>query len=181
MNDAPTFRSLEHCLAVAYLMEIATAYPKSGLGKILDQLLRTKYGIETDTKEGPNWDGLSPLDIRGTCVMIRSACKRLLFPIEYDMVLAKFSNVPEDRDKAIQRLALYAQENLHIQALPVIADMVGRAWSREGKSRDKIARSHGVGHGSVDRDCERIKNLLGAAWREVSEELGKVFIPEKLY
>jgi len=73
MSEA-VFRSVHQALHVSHLMAILPPTQKSNTQALIEQLMRDAGVIREVEKDGTlNFSGLSPLEIRGQCAMVRGA------------------------------------------------------------------------------------------------------------
>jgi len=73
---SPIFRSVDQALHVAFLMDILPVRERSQMGRIIERMM-VEAGVTAGRSESGsvNFGGLSPLDVRGQCAMIRAAVK----------------------------------------------------------------------------------------------------------
>jgi hypothetical protein len=73
MSEA-VFRSVGQALHVAYLMEVMPATQKGPTQTVIEQLMREAGVVREVEKDGTlNFRGLSPMDVRAQCAMVRGA------------------------------------------------------------------------------------------------------------
>ena len=73
---SPIFRSVDQALHVAFLMDILQVRERSQMGRIIERMM-VEAGVTAGRSEAGsvNFGGLSPLEVRGQCAMIRAAVK----------------------------------------------------------------------------------------------------------
>lgn len=73
MTEA-VFRSVHQALHVAHLMAVLPPTQKSNTQSIIEQLMRDAGVLREVERDGTlNFKGLSPLEVRGQCAMVRGA------------------------------------------------------------------------------------------------------------
>lgn len=74
--SVPIFRSVDQALHVAFLMDVLPVRERSQMGRIIARMM-VEAGVTAGRSEAGsvNFGGLSPLEVRGQCAMIRAAVK----------------------------------------------------------------------------------------------------------
>ena len=78
-RNAPVFRSTQQALHVAFLMGILPVTQKSNTQMLLERLMEEAGVAKVVQRDGTlNFAGLSPMEVRGQCAMVRRGGAPLL-------------------------------------------------------------------------------------------------------
>lgn len=83
MIDSPVFRSVHQALSVSYLMAVMPPTQKSSMQVAIEKI-KEMAGVSAAAISDStiNFDGLSPLEVRGQCAMVIAAVSHQLQPAE---------------------------------------------------------------------------------------------------
>lgn len=176
MND-PIFRSVSHALRFAWLIKEIPACAKSQLGVLID-IASSKYGVEPVYERTINWDRLNPLEVRGSCSMIRSTCERLLPPDCYMYVLAKYSLDSEEAIPAFMCLHKIIDRKLGLGNEPAIVDITLMIL-RNHSTVAEISRKYHDSRHRIEKSVDLVRPCLSMIDRRVNDILSDVWRKDK--
>ena len=194
--DSPIFQSVPQCLHVSFLMQTLPATSKSIMQSMLERAME-EAGVMVQRERGNiNFGGLSPLEIRGQCAMVRGAVEHHLPKPEADVVLARYVPAPTlDRvgrpelmpipiqvikANAIRAVRDYCQPMLTTQGdIPTLAmawSLFGSKAHKDDFSTRKIAADCKLSQSTVTRDVSTIKRLARVLETRAVERLTPIFM-----
>jgi hypothetical protein len=166
-TNAPIFRSTGQALHFGYLMEVLPVTQRCSTQVLIETMLK-ELGREDAQEVGTvNSAGLSPLELRGQCAMVRGACARSLMQPEHDVVRARFG---QQRTKAAGVLGLSEYVGPltgidHEWAVRAVAWSIycGRKERAADRwSLEETARETGVSYEALKR-CKQVLRKTGDA------------------
>lgn len=174
----PVFKSIEQALHVSFLMEILPATQKSAMQSMIDRMLEDA-GIVQEREVGTiNFGGLSSLEIRGQCAMVRGAVLHHLNQPEIDVVHARYGyhflkgqGIKGVRDRS---LPMMSTKN-DWATLAMTVSVYGSAKQREEFSTRMIAKEWGLSQSTVVRDIKIIRNTARAIHQQACDKLNSFF------
>lgn len=174
MTDA-IFTSVEQALFVAYLMESLPVTQKSQMQVLIERAME-EAGIAQKRERGTiNFSGLTPLEIRGQCAMIRGAVEHGLPHPERDAVLAKYgfqlvkaAGVRGIRNYTMALLTVNAEET----ALAMAWGVFGTTVQRKDFTPTKIAGHFDLPLRTIQRDMQRIRDTGRILHQRAVDRLG---------
>jgi hypothetical protein len=176
--DAPIFNSVQQALHFSFLMEILPATQRSVMQALIDRLMED-MGIVQEREQGTiNFGGLSSLEIRGQCAMIRGAVVHHLPAPEAHSIHARYGqqNIKAEgvrgiRDYAAPMLTTHADT----PTLAIAWSIFGTKRQREGLSTHHIAKDSGLSQSTIQRDLTAMKNVAKMLEQRGIERLESVF------
>ncbi len=163
MEQEPVFRSIEQALHVSFLLEILPVTQKSATAVALDRAKEMLGIIESKEPSTVNFSGLSPIEVRGQCAMVRAMVSDHLSSEEADVIWARYSHAGQQimatyrvREKIFHRLSTH-----HTGA----ANAMTRGCFVRGREKRrfsvrKIARDFGMSKSTVSRDMKIIRAYI---------------------
>lgn len=156
------FNSAHQALHFSFLMEILPVTQKSVMQSIIDRLMED-MGIVVEREKGTiNFGGLTALEIRGQCAMVRGLVTHHLPKPEIDAVHARFgqqvckaTGVRGIRDYAAPMLSITHDDT----ALAIAWSIYGTARQREGLSVNAISAESKYARATVNKDLIAMKNV----------------------
>lgn len=143
MTAAAVFRSTGQALHVSFLMEVLPATQKGGTQIVIESLKRAHFVIEGSGLHTINSTGLSPMELRGQCAMVRAAVDHHLPDPERAAIWARYGYQGR-KDIGVDFLADYLAA-----VLPTIANpsafrlLVGSCFAKMPNGRPrKMAPAH---------------------------------------
>jgi len=180
MSDVvtPIFKSVEQALHVSFLMEILPATQKNAMQSMIERMME-EMGIVQEREQGTiNFGGLSSLEIRGQCAMVRGAVLHHLPQPEIDAVHARYgyhhlkgNGIKGVRDYSLPMMA--TQDDWATLAMAV--SVFGTARQREEYSTRMIAKSWGLSQSTVVRDIKIIRNTAKVLHERACDRLNSFF------
>lgn len=159
--DNPIFTSVEQALFVAFLMESLPATQKSQMQALIERAMEEAGVIKARERGTVNFAGLSPLEIRGQCAMIRGAVTHHLPDPERDSVLAKYgfqltkaAGVRGMRNYALALLAINGPD----ATLAMAWGVFGTAMQRKDFTATKVSTHFELPLRTVQRDMQRLRD-----------------------
>ncbi len=92
VSTAPVFQSVGQALHFSYLLEVMPATQKGSTQMLIESIKQQLGKMEAKVSSSINFDGLSPLELRGQCAMVRGAAQNHLTGIEHDAVRARYGH-----------------------------------------------------------------------------------------
>lgn len=161
MNDNAIFTSVEQALFVAFLMESLPATAKSQMQVLIDAAMMAAGIVQKHERGTVNFRGLSPLEIRGQCAMIRGAVDHHLPDPERDSVLAKYG-FQLTKAAGVRGMRNYAQALLTLGGADATLAMAWGVFGTTTQRRDftptKIATHFEAPLRTVQRDMQRLRD-----------------------
>jgi len=184
MSNA-VFRSTGQALHVSFLMEILPSTQKGGTQIVIESLKRAQFVIDCAGMHTINSSGLSPLELRGQCAMVRGSVDHHLPETERAVVWARFGHQLR-KAHGVLRLSAYlaALVPLSGEALKALT------WScfvpmgtgrdrRNGRRNDwslrKLERQYGVPKATLHDARQAIRYHAGHLEREAESRLQALF------
>lgn len=163
-STAHVFRSVEQALHVSYLMEVLPVSQRSFMQALLESYMKA-CGIWEAPKAHErtiNFGGLSPLEIRGQCAMVRGVVDHHLAVSEASAVRAYYGHTTTKAD-GVRNLCRYAAPMLTTtHAMAVLAlgwGVFGTEKQREGLSLREVADYYGLAKSTAQRDQQTIRRV----------------------
>jgi hypothetical protein len=192
-RNAPVFRSTQQALHVAFLMGILPVTQKSNTQMLLERLMEEAGVAKVVQRDGTlNFAGLSPMEVRGQCAMVRGAVEHHCLPYERAAIVAWFSSADDTggkgaSDVAAHRQKVYAITALHgltqprmtIDSVDVQRMIVWHVHAR-GRLRDRlteraIAAESSVSQSTVHRNVVVVSQTCSALRRRGMDRLEEMF------
>ena len=181
--EQPIFQSVEQALHVAHLMEILPATQKSQMQAMIERMTENKGIVQEREKGTVNFGGLSPLEIRGQCAMVRASVVHHLPKPEADAVHARFGHqackaqgVKGVRDCCLPMMS--TQDD--IATLTMAWGVFGTRSQRDDLSVRRIATEYGLSASTVGRDMQVIRNTGRLLANRGIERLSAMFERQNL-
>lgn len=171
MNQEAIFQSAGQALHVSFLMEILPVAQESFMQKAIDDHLRSIGEYEPAMPmhlRTLNFGGLSKLEIRGQCAMIRSAVDNLLPWPEACAVKAYYGHQNTKAD-GVRGVASFASHSLSMHnqnaTLAMAWSVYGTPRQRQGLSIRDIAKEYSLSVTTAQRD----KQIIATRAKELGE------------
>ena len=174
---APIFRSVNQALHFSFLMETLPVSQKSQMEAIYRQ--GGKRVVFDDYHHSTiHFGGLSPLEVRGQCAMVRGAVVDHLVEQERQAVLARYSFRTE-KALAVRAMRDYSLPLLSCQdEWPTIAmawSIFGTDQQRDGLSVRLIADEYCLSKSAVARDVGEIRRTARTLENRARDKLSDLF------
>lgn len=128
------FRSVHQALHVAFLMAVLPPTQKSNTQALIEQLMRDAGVLREVEHDGTlNFQGLSPLEVRGQCAMVRGAVEHHCTEPERMAIWAWFAH-DENKARAISYLCDWCTPYWTVESRPARMMMTWRANLTEGSA-----------------------------------------------
>lgn len=119
MSEA-IFKTISQAIYVAFAMEIIPATSKSTTQIVIEDLMRSCGKVFDPVETSINAKGMSALEFRGQCSIIRGNVEALLLAPERDALWARYGQVDKDfhvfrKSKGIDGLSLYLEPICNIK------------------------------------------------------------------
>jgi len=184
MKEAPVFRSVEQALHFSFLMEVEPATQQSQMQTLIDRMLE-ELGRAPQREQGTiNFGGLTALEIRGQCAMVRGAVAHRLIQPEIDAVHARFGARATCQPAGVRGVRDYSLPLLFTQHDSATLAM---AWSIYGAQRDRealpsrrIAAEYGLAKSTVIADTGRMRRMARMLEGRAIERLTPSFVADGL-
>jgi hypothetical protein len=201
-NNEPVFRTVGQALFVAFVMEVTPPSTKGSTQLLIEDLMKQRYG-EAPIPKGErsiNMGGMSPLELRGQCAMIRASVNDHLAGQERDAIYARFGH-QVTRATGVMNLREHYQSLCNtpsrdaIDALlwalyvPGVRQFPGesvRSFNARRKKRENdwslrgIEKAYGVGKNVLHRDQQMLRKLCHSVEMLAQGKLEELFIGTRL-
>jgi len=184
--DQAVFQSVEAALFFAFLMEGQPVLQKSISQIVFEHLSRMAGRVDADdTPRTINFSGLTRLEIRGQCAMVRAAVEYRLPAPEAAAVHAYYGRAGQQcKADGIQAVRDYCLPLLSIKGedptLAMAWGVFGEKRQREFLSQRKIAREFGLSQSTVCRDMKHIRYTGDVLCNRAVERLRPMFAQQGL-
>lgn len=198
--QAPIFQSVPQCLHVAFLMQTLPATSKSIMQSMIERAMEEAGVMIVRERGNVNFAGLTALEIRGQCAMVRGAVEHHLPKPEADVVQARYVPAPTldrvgrpemmpiplqvTKANAIRAVRDYCQPMLSTQGdIPTLAmawSLFGSKAHKDDFSTRKIASGCQLSQSTVTRDVATIKRLARLLENRAVERLTPIFMKSGL-
>ncbi|UUM20947.1 hypothetical protein [Mycoavidus sp. SF9855] len=125
-----------------------------------------------------HFDGLSPLEIRGQCALVRKVVMNALPKPEADAICAWYGHAAT-KAKGIYGIRDYSRHRLSTTSeeatLAIAWSVYATGWRRKYVSTRKISKEYGLSQSTVMRDKERIAENARALETYAIEHLTPIF------
>lgn len=164
------FQSVGQALAVSYLMEILPVTQKVST-QMLIEWLQQQAGVRPEARESTlNFSGLSPLEVRAQCSLVRAAVEHHLPGPERDVILARFGQ-QASKARGVSGVAQYCKALTTIESDIALKALAWSIYHPAKRAQDRwslrdIEAETGVHHNKLQR--------AGAAIRATGESLRKM-------
>jgi hypothetical protein len=180
-TEQAVFQSVEAALFFSYLIESVPVLQQSPTSIVLHRLLKMAGSdVGADVFRPINFDGLTHLEVRAQCAMVRAAVEHHLPVPEADAVKARYGWLGQPcKAEGIAGVRNYCLPMLSIKGEePTIA----MAWGVFGEKRQReflsvrlIADEFGLAKSSVGRDMQRLRTTERALLNRAIERLKPMF------
>ncbi len=168
-NDTPIFKSVEQCLHFSFLLEVLPATYKNRMHVLIKQ---------TRAPSTIYFDGLSALEIRGQCALVRNMVMDTLPKPEADAICAWYGHAAT-KAKGIYGIRDYSRYEMSTTSeeatLAIACSVYVTGWRRKHLSTRKISKKYGLSQSTVMRDKERIAENARALETYAIEHLTPIF------
>ncbi|WP_287496897.1 DeoR family transcriptional regulator [Pandoraea sp. CB10b_02] len=179
----PIFRSVEQALHVSFLMETLPVTQKSQMQVMIDRMMEDMGIVQEREKGTINFGGLTALEIRGQCAMVRGAVIHHLPKPEADAVHARFG-YQVCKAGGVRGVRDYCSPMLSTQGdmatLTMAWGVFGTQRQRDDLSVRKIAAEYGLSPATVGRDMQIIRNTGRLLLNRGVERLAPMFEAQNL-
>jgi hypothetical protein len=177
-TEAPIFSSVQQALHFSFLMETLPVTQKSSMQTMIDRMLEEMGIVQEREIVTINFGGLSAIEIRGQCAMVRGVVIHHLPQPEADAIHARYASQTL-KASGVRGVRDYSQPLLSTSGdLPTLA----MAWSlfatvkqRDGLSTQKIADEFGLGKSTVAKDVLSIRRTARMLENRAIERLTPLF------
>lgn len=178
MTADPIFKSVEQALHFSFLVAELPVSQKSQMAQIYSH--GGKRVPEEDHYESTiHFGGLSPLEVRGQCAMVRAVVIDHLLEIERLAVYARYAYRAEKatgvramRDQALPLLSCHEEWPTMAMAWSIF----GTSEQRDGLSVRVIAEEYGLSKSAVARDVSEIRRVARTLEGRAHDKLHDLFL-----
>lgn len=176
--DSPIFTSVEQALHVAFLIEILPASQKSQMQVILERMMEDA-GLTEDREVGTvNFAGLSSMEVRAQCAMIRGAVVHRLPAPEAQAVHARYAH-QKAKAEGVRGVRDYCRPRITTQGdaptLAIAWNVYASIKQRDGISVRKIAAEYSLAPSTVGRDVQRVRETGQMLLNQATQRLEPQF------
>ena len=182
------FRSVHQALHVAFVIDALPVTQKSNTQVLIERLLEDAGVVQSVREEGNvNFSGLSPMEVRGQCAMVRAAVKHHCSPMEAHALHAWFA----DQNAAEKILGVHAMRDhardtgAYTIEAPMARLLISWHVHATGRLRDMcteraIAAEHGLSQSTVHRNIVKLRAMTSALRRAGMDRLEALFVRDGL-
>jgi len=154
MNNAPMFRSTQQALHVSFLMATLPVTQKGNTQAMLERLMEDAGIAREIRRDGTlNFGGLSPMEVRGQCAMVRGAVDHHCEPYQRAAITAWFSSADDTGGKTAAEVDAHRRK---VYAITALHGLVQARMSIESFDAQKLVMWHVHARGRLrDRLTER--------------------------
>jgi hypothetical protein len=179
MTQDAVFRSVSQALHVSFLMASLPVTQKGNTQAALERLME-QAGVRTEVvRDGTlNFRGLSSMEVRGQCAMVRGAVLHHCTEMERHAIHAWFAHDPSKAD-GVHALRDYCAGHLTIES-PSACTLIVWAVHAQGRARDMcteraIAAEHQLSQMTVHRNIVIVQKAAGRLRRAGMDRLSVMF------
>lgn len=174
------FRSITQALHVSFLMGTLPVTQKGNTQVAIERLME-EAGVRTEAmRDGTlNFAGMSPMEVRGQCAMVRGAVTHHCAPIERHAIHAWFAH---DASKAegVRQLRDYCAPQFTIES-PTAQMLIVWHVHAQGRARDMcteraIAGEHQLSQSTVHRNIVKVAKAASMLRRRGLDRLEPMFV-----
>lgn len=173
------FRSVSQALHISYLMESLPVTQKSNSQAVIERMMEEAGVPREVAQEGSvNFSGLTPMDVRGQCSMVRAAVKHHCMPMEAHAIHAWFAdkNAPEKINGVHAMRTHAATLGLYTFDSPMARLLVSWHIHSQGKLRNMcteraIAQENGLSQSTVHRNIVAVSKISSTLRRAGMDRL----------
>lgn len=179
-DDGPIFRSVGQALYVSYLMEVLPPTQKVSTQVLIENLREQAGKTEQRMASAINIGGISPLDFRGQCAMIRAAAHHRLPTPEHAAVRCQYG-WKYTQAAGVMAMSDYLAPQVGIEHEWAFRGVIWRICHR-GNQRAKdrfsnrdIERETGVSKDTLDRAAKIARNSMELLRARAEDRLHEKF------
>ncbi len=176
-NHDPVFTSVGQALHVAFLMEILPVTQKVSTQVLIDSIKQQLGKVEARVSSTINLGGMSPLEFRGQCAMVRSASQNHLTQPEFDAIRLRFG-WQRTQAAGVQGIHDYLEPLVQLQgdlALKALLWSLYHRGERKGLSVRDIERETGVPKSTLSEKAGLIRRSVQGLEERAQARLGDLF------
>ena len=160
--EEPIFQSIEQAIHVAFLMDILPVTQKSPMQVVIDKM-KEDAGILQEREGGSiNFGGMTALEIRAQCAMIRASVQDHLPSPERDAIWARYG-YQLCKARGVRGVRDYAKPQLSISGdeatLALTWSIYCASHQRKDFSLQKLADEYGFSKTNAHRNVKKIKEV----------------------
>ncbi len=201
-NTDPVFKTVGQALFIAFIMEITPLSTPSPTETLIRDLMKQRYGEAPvpQSERSINLGGMTPLELRGQCALIRATVNDHLAGQERDAIYARFGH-KYTRALGVRNLRDHYQtlcNSRHAEAIlallwaiyvPGIRQNPGETAQafnlrRARRSNDwsirGIEKTYGVDRGVLHRDQQMLRKLCLGVELLAQDKLEELFVRTEL-
>lgn len=179
MTQDAVFRSVSQALHISFLMASLPVTQKGNTQAALEWLMETA-GVRTEViRDGSlNFRGLSSMEVRGQCAMVRGAVLHHCTEMERHAIHAWFAHDASKAD-GVHALRDYCSAQLTIES-PSARTLIVWSVHAQGRARDMcteraIAAEHQLSQSTVHRNVQTVQKAAGRLRRAGMDRLSVMF------
>lgn len=195
IRHEPVFRSVHHALHIAFLMEALPPTQKGSTQIFIEDLLRQNFLLDEVPEEERSFrvKGLSPIEIRGQCALVRAAVQDHLTNPERHVVWARFGQqITRTKAQGVAGLAEYLAPLCDQQSAEVVKALCWALFTPRTTMRDRttgrtkewslrdIGRQYGVARSTLGETQKRIRHHSEALEKHALARLHELFLRTSL-
>ena len=180
MTETPVFASVQQALHISFLMEILPATQRSQMQVLIEALMK-QCGVWDETPVAPktiDFGGLSALEIRAQCAMVRGAVDHHLTRPERDAIQAAYGR-QRTQVAGVRGVAAYAVAMTSTARADAVLALAWGLFCPRHMAADlslrKIGEEFGLSKSTAHRDQQIIKQTHRSLLSRGIERLGVTF------
>jgi hypothetical protein len=182
------FRSVSQALHVAFVIDVLPVTQKSNTQVLIERLMEDAGVARSARDEGSvNFSGLSPMEVRGQCAMVRAAVRHHCTDVEAHALHAWFA----DQNASEKILGVHAMRDqararcLFTVEAPAAQLLIAWHIHASGRLRDQvteraIADENGLSQSTVHRNIVAVRKMASGFRRQGMDRLEALFARDGL-
>ena len=175
------FRSVGQALHVSFLLEVLPVTQRVSTQVLIDGL-RKRCGVWDDSQRSErsvDFGGLTPLEVRGQCAMVRAAVVDHLTEPERHAVMARFGH-QGTKASGVRGIADYVEPMAHLQHAGALLAVTWSLFQPAKRAADRwslraIEAETGVSKSALSRAQIAIRQTAQALERRADVRLAELF------
>lgn len=170
--DRPIFENTWDALRFSFYMECVPAASVSPTLIAIKTLMKSSGKVFDRVESRIHMEGLTPLEVRMQCAMVRSAVTNHLLEVEKHAIWA-CHGVDETQSKGVKGIASYIQDST-VNKGECLEWIVAAVYSKAVSIRE-IAKKYEVSKSSVAQDMGRAKAVIDSIEKIACQRLETLF------
>lgn len=179
MTD-PVFASVGQALHVSWLMEVLPVTQKVSTQVLIESIREQLGKVEPRATGSVNTAGMSALEFRGQCAMVRASCRDHLAPPEYDAVRVRYG-WQRSKAEGVMSISEYLRSACCVENDWALRAVIWSLYHRRNQRADdrwsyrEIERETGVSKSALHRAANVVRERVQALEDRAQSRIGDLF------